>query len=93
MDIHIIGDSDGIATAKMLNGKFDIPIIYVSSDFEPQTIERAIYKNIYEIRNYPEDLFRYWSVDAIIAKNELKGEKISNGGGLFNSINNKITFS
>lgn len=47
MDIHIRGEIDGIATATIIEQKFDIPIIYITGDFEQSTVASAILSNTY----------------------------------------------
>jgi DNA-binding NtrC family response regulator len=47
MDIHLDGEINGIDTAKNLHHNFNIPVIYVTSDIEPETIRKSIYKNTY----------------------------------------------
>jgi two-component system, response regulator PdtaR len=47
MDIHLKGDVDGIDTAKKIHEAFNIPVVYVTSDIEQETILKAIYKNTY----------------------------------------------
>jgi len=47
MDIHINGKIDGIETTKLIKEKFDIPVIFISSDVDEQTIKRAITNNTY----------------------------------------------
>ncbi len=47
MDIHLDGDMDGIETAKKVQESFDIPIIFISSDIEEQTVQNAIHTNTY----------------------------------------------
>jgi two-component system, response regulator PdtaR len=42
MDIQLEGDIDGIATTKILQNKFDTPVIFVSGITDPQTIQKAI---------------------------------------------------
>ena len=41
MDIRIKGKLDGIATAEILNARFDVPIIYLTAHADAATIERA----------------------------------------------------
>ena len=41
MDINIRGEIDGIETAKMIKKGFNIPVIYVTSHSEGETLERA----------------------------------------------------
>jgi two-component system cell cycle sensor histidine kinase/response regulator CckA len=41
MDIRIKGKLDGIATAQLLNGHFDVPIIYLTAHADAATIDRA----------------------------------------------------
>jgi two-component system, response regulator PdtaR len=47
MDIHLEGELNGIDAAKNIHHNFDIPVIFVTSDIEPETIKSAIYKNTY----------------------------------------------
>ena len=47
MDIHIKGDIDGIVTAQRIGERFDIPIIYITGDYLPETVPLAIKHNIY----------------------------------------------
>ncbi len=41
MDIRLKGKLDGIATAKLLSERFDVPIIYLTAHADTATIERA----------------------------------------------------
>lgn len=41
MDINIMGDMDGIETAKKIKEGFGIPVIYVTSHSDGVTLERA----------------------------------------------------
>ncbi len=41
MDIRIKGKLDGIATAQLLNERFDVPIIYLTAHADAATIDRA----------------------------------------------------
>lgn len=47
MDIHLSGEMDGIETAKNIYERFDIPVVFVTSDIEEETIHSAIYNNTY----------------------------------------------
>jgi AmiR/NasT family two-component response regulator len=47
MDIHIKGKLNGIETAKIIHRKFDVPIVYITSDTNEETIQEAIYTNTY----------------------------------------------
>ncbi len=47
MDIHLTGEMDGIETAKIISERFDIPVIFVTSDIEEETIHSATYNNTY----------------------------------------------
>jgi response regulator of citrate/malate metabolism len=47
MDIHLTGEMDGIETAKIISERFDIPVIFVTSDIEEDTIHSATYNNTY----------------------------------------------
>jgi len=41
MDIMLDGEIDGIDTANMIHKNFDIPVIYISSHSDDQTIKKA----------------------------------------------------
>ncbi len=47
MDIHIKGDMDGVATAKILEERFNMPVIYITGDFEEDTVSRSLLSNTY----------------------------------------------
>lgn len=47
MDVHLGGDMDGIQTTEMIKNKFDIPVIFLSSDTEESTIQRVINTHSY----------------------------------------------
>jgi len=47
MDIHLEGDIDGIETSKQIYSRFKLPVIYISSDIESETFEKAIQPNTY----------------------------------------------
>jgi len=47
MDIHLAGQLNGIETAKIISERFDIPVIFVTSDIEEETIHSATYNNTY----------------------------------------------
>lgn len=47
MDIHLEGDMDGIETSRKIKKNYDIPVIYISSDVEDETITNAILSNTY----------------------------------------------
>ena len=47
MDIHLAGQMNGIETAKIISERFDIPVIFVTSDIEEKTIHAATYTNTY----------------------------------------------
>jgi len=47
MDIHLAGDLNGIETTKKIHEQYDVPVIFVTSDNEEDTIKSAIYKNTY----------------------------------------------
>ncbi|MDQ1772141.1 PAS domain S-box protein [Labilibaculum sp. A4] len=42
MDVHLGGGLDGIQTTELIKTKFDIPVIFLSSDTEESTIQRVI---------------------------------------------------
>lgn len=45
MDIHIQGEIDGIQTAKIIQENHNIPIVFLSSDNEEETIKKAMLIN------------------------------------------------
>lgn len=47
MDVHLDGDLDGIQTTEIIKSKFDIPVIFLSSDTEESTIQRVINTHSY----------------------------------------------
>ncbi len=47
MDIRLNGSINGVETAKKITDLVEVPIIYVTSDIERETIKSAITKNIY----------------------------------------------
>ena len=47
MDIHLEGDINGIETSKKIHKLYNIPVIFVTSDIEEDTIKSAIYENTY----------------------------------------------
>ncbi len=47
MDIHLDGELNGIETAKIIQEKFNVPVIFISSDIEDETVHKAIYHNTY----------------------------------------------
>jgi response regulator of citrate/malate metabolism len=47
MDIHLTGEMNGIEAAKIISERFDIPVIFVTSDIEEETIHSATYNNTY----------------------------------------------
>lgn len=55
MDIHIIGDIDGFETARIIQENWDVPIIYLSSDREDDTIRSVINSNAYGYLLKPVD--------------------------------------
>ena len=53
MDIHIEGGTNGIETTKIIKEKFNIPVIYISSDFTSEIIKNAIHDNVYGFLQKP----------------------------------------
>jgi len=53
MDIHLDGEQTGIDTAKIIDSKFMVPIIYITSDSNSETIKNAVFKNTYGFLNKP----------------------------------------
>ncbi len=47
MDIILQGEMDGIETARIINFKFDIPVIFLTSHFEKSVFEKAKKTNMY----------------------------------------------
>ena len=47
MDIHLQGKIDGIQSARVIQEKFNIPVIFISSDIEEETVHKAIFHNTY----------------------------------------------
>lgn len=55
MDIFLQGDIDGINTTKILQEKYDLPVIYVSGITDEQTIQRAVGTKSYGFLVKPVD--------------------------------------
>jgi response regulator of citrate/malate metabolism len=47
MDIHLKGDKDGIMTARELGLKYQIPIIYITGDYDEHTVPNSLLHNTY----------------------------------------------
>ena len=47
MDIHLKGDKDGIITAREIGNKYRIPIIYITGDFDENTVPDSLLHNTY----------------------------------------------
>ena len=47
MDISLQGEMDGIETAKIINSRFNIPVIYLTSYIEKSVFEKAKSTNPY----------------------------------------------
>jgi response regulator of citrate/malate metabolism len=47
MDIILEGEKDGIETAQIIADKYDIPIIYISSNIDDSTLQKATLANTY----------------------------------------------
>ncbi|MEN9445321.1 MAG: hypothetical protein RIS47_2212 [Bacteroidota bacterium] len=47
MDIHIKGDIDGVMTAKLIGEKFEVPIVYVTGDYDYDTVPLTLLHNTY----------------------------------------------
>lgn len=47
MDIHIRGEMDGVATSQLISENFEIPVIYVTGDYEGAIVPQSILSNTY----------------------------------------------
>jgi len=47
MDIHLGNGMDGIETSKIIYEKYKLPVVYISSDIEDDTIAKSIQPNTY----------------------------------------------
>jgi len=47
MDIHLKGEADGLQTARIIHQFYDLPVVYISSDREEETVQRMIFANTY----------------------------------------------
>ncbi|MBN2683600.1 MAG: PAS domain S-box protein [Bacteroidales bacterium] len=47
MDIHLPGKTDGIKAAEIIYQKYNVPVIYLTSDTKESTIQRAVATNSY----------------------------------------------
>ena len=62
MDLGLVGDKDGIETAKIVNRTYNIPIIFITGNSDDHTIERAKKVNPYDIIIKPIDEDRLISI-------------------------------
>ncbi|MBP5501195.1 MAG: response regulator [Bacteroidales bacterium] len=53
MDIHLDGNIDGVETAKIIAQKYKTPIIFITGDSSPSTIEAATLQNVYGFMTKP----------------------------------------
>jgi len=53
MDIHLDGDIDGVQTALEISKKHKTPIIFITGDSSPETIESATLENVYGFMTKP----------------------------------------
>ncbi|MBO4244254.1 MAG: response regulator [Bacteroidales bacterium] len=53
MDIHLDGNIDGVETAKIIAQKHKTPIIFITGDSSPSTIEAATLQNVYGFMTKP----------------------------------------
>ena len=47
MDIHLAGNINGIETAELIGKEYDIPVVYITGDSEPETVKKSILKNTF----------------------------------------------
>ena len=47
MDIHLDGSLNGIQTAKIMGEEMNIPVIYISGDYNTETVKDAVLPNTY----------------------------------------------
>jgi len=47
MDIHLTGEINGFETASTIQDNYNIPIVFISSDTDEETVKKAIMKNTY----------------------------------------------
>ena len=53
MDIHLDGNIDGVETARRISQKRTTPIIFITGDSSPETIESATLENVYGFMTKP----------------------------------------
>ncbi len=63
MDISLAGEMDGIETASIIRKNFGIPVIYISGNYDQNTIEKSMTTNAYGYLVKPVD---DCSINAII---------------------------
>lgn len=82
MDISLSGKMDGIEAARIIKEKFDIPVIFVTSDADEETLQRAKVTDPsgYIIKPITERDLRT-TIEMAIYKNEID-KKIKNNAGL-----------
>ena len=53
MDIHLDGEINGVETAKILEKKKDIPVVFITGDNNPEKIMMATLSNVYGFMTKP----------------------------------------
>ncbi|MCQ2973389.1 MAG: response regulator [Bacteroidales bacterium] len=53
MDIHLDGNIDGVETAKLISKTHSIPIVFITGDSSPETINSATLENVYGFMTKP----------------------------------------
>ena len=53
MDIHLDGNIDGVETARRISQTHTTPIIFITGDSSPETIESATLDNVYGFMTKP----------------------------------------
>jgi response regulator of citrate/malate metabolism len=77
MDIHLDGNMDGIEASKIIYEKFNLPVIYISSDVEDETVKRSIQPNTYGFLVKPiYKSILETTIKFCIAKHNLDSERI-----------------
>lgn len=75
MDININGSIDGIMCAKMINQKYDIPIVYTTAYCDSNTISEASDTNLYGYLIKPFNVKDIEAICKIVIKLGTKAEK------------------
>lgn len=88
MDVMLTGKLDGIETASILKSKFDVPMIYITSLTDRDTISRAKITQPYGYLVKPfEDRDIFAAIEMALYKHEIESKLRASEEKYFNTVN------